>query len=105
MDLQAMDRAHRIGQTKQVNVYRMITANTLEERIIERQCLRLKLDSLVIQQGRLAPKKQALNKNELQEMLHYGADTIFNIADEMEIADEDLDAILRRGEEKFNSIN
>lgn len=36
MDLQAMDRAHRIGQTKQVNVYRMITSNTLEERIIER---------------------------------------------------------------------
>ena len=105
MDLQAMDRAHRIGQTKQVNVYRMITSNTLEERIIERQCLRLKLDSLVIQQGRLAPKKQALNKNELQEMLHYGADTIFNISEEMEIADEDLDTILSRGEQKFNDIN
>lgn len=34
MDLQAMDRAHRIGQTKQVNVYRLITKNSLEERII-----------------------------------------------------------------------
>jgi len=38
-------------------------------------------------------------------MLHYGADTIFNITEEMEIADEELDHILRRGEKKFNQIN
>lgn len=33
-DLQAMDRAHRIGQRKVVNVYRLITRNTLEEKIM-----------------------------------------------------------------------
>lgn len=33
-DLQAMDRAHRIGQKKVVNVYRLITRNTLEEKIM-----------------------------------------------------------------------
>lgn len=33
-DLQAMDRAHRIGQKKVVNVYRLITKGTLEERIM-----------------------------------------------------------------------
>lgn len=33
-DLQAMDRAHRIGQRKVVNVYRLITRGTLEEKIM-----------------------------------------------------------------------
>jgi len=33
-DLQAMDRAHRIGQKKVVNVYRLITRNSLEEKIM-----------------------------------------------------------------------
>jgi TATA-binding protein-associated factor len=33
-DLQAMDRAHRIGQKKVVNVYRLITKGTLEEKIM-----------------------------------------------------------------------
>merc|ERR1712115_600232 len=36
-DLQAMDRAHRIGQNKVVNVYRLITRNTLEEKIMSLQ--------------------------------------------------------------------
>ena len=35
-DLQAMDRAHRIGQKKQVIVYRLITENTVDVKIIER---------------------------------------------------------------------
>ena len=36
VDLQAMDRAHRIGQKNKVNVYRLITEDTIEEKIIER---------------------------------------------------------------------
>jgi len=105
MDLQAMDRAHRIGQTKQVNVYRLVTKDTLEERIIERQCLRLKLDSLIIQQGRLAPRHKPLDKEELQEMLHYGADEIFNtIEDNSDITEEELALILQRGEQKVQRI-
>ena len=33
-DVQAMDRAHRLGQKRTVNVYRLITRNTLEEKIM-----------------------------------------------------------------------
>jgi SWI/SNF-related matrix-associated actin-dependent regulator of chromatin subfamily A member 5 len=36
VDLQAMDRAHRIGQKKKVYVYRLISKQTVEEKIIER---------------------------------------------------------------------
>lgn len=36
VDQQAMDRAHRLGQTKQVTVYRLVCKGTIEERILER---------------------------------------------------------------------
>lgn len=47
-----MDRAHRIGQTKQVYVFRFVTQDAVEERILERATQKLRLDQLVIQQGR-----------------------------------------------------
>lgn len=47
------DRAHRIGQKKQVKVFRFISENTVEERIIERAEMKLRLDAVVIQQGEL----------------------------------------------------
>jgi SNF2 family DNA or RNA helicase len=47
-DLQAMDRAHRIGQKKKVFVYRLVTRDTVEEKMVQRQAMKLKLDSMVI---------------------------------------------------------
>lgn len=52
-----MDRAHRIGQTKQVYVFRFITENSVEERMLERAAQKLRLDQLVIQQGRQQQSK------------------------------------------------
>ena len=43
VDLQAMDRAHRIGQTRSVNVYRLITDDTLEEYMMDVQMFKTKL--------------------------------------------------------------
>ncbi|PIK38155.1 hypothetical protein BSL78_25007 [Apostichopus japonicus] len=49
-DLQAMDRAHRIGQKKVVNVYRLITKGTLEEKIMGLQKFKLNIANTVISQ-------------------------------------------------------
>jgi SWI/SNF-related matrix-associated actin-dependent regulator of chromatin subfamily A member 5 len=51
-DLQATDRAHCIGQTKQVYVFRFITKGSVEERMLESAAPKLRLDQLVIHQGR-----------------------------------------------------
>ncbi|TRY73683.1 hypothetical protein TCAL_11089 [Tigriopus californicus] len=47
-DLQAMDRAHRIGQKKVVNVYRLITRNTIEEKILGLQKFKMITANTVI---------------------------------------------------------
>ncbi|KAK1756056.1 hypothetical protein QBC47DRAFT_178986 [Echria macrotheca] len=49
-DLQAMDRAHRIGQKKVVNVYRLITRGTLEEKILSLQRFKIDVASTVVNQ-------------------------------------------------------
>ncbi|RWS31994.1 SWI/SNF-related matrix-associated actin-dependent regulator of chromatin subfamily A member 5-like isoform X5 [Leptotrombidium deliense] len=104
VDLQAMDRAHRIGQTKVVRVYRLITENTVEERIVERAEMKLRLDTVVIQQGRLVDSAgNKLGKEEMLGMIRHGADHIFASKDS-EITDEDIDAILKRGEIKTEEI-
>ncbi|KAK5643876.1 hypothetical protein RI129_007721 [Pyrocoelia pectoralis] len=57
VDLQAMDRAHRIGQTKEVRVFRFITKNTVEEKIVERAEMKLKLEKLVTNTLNKDPKE------------------------------------------------
>ncbi|WVQ82019.1 hypothetical protein IAT38_004147 [Cryptococcus sp. DSM 104549] len=49
-DLQAMDRAHRLGQRKVVNVYRLITRGTLEEKIMGLQRFKINIASSVVTQ-------------------------------------------------------
>uniref|UniRef100_A0A673VY58 SNF2 related chromatin remodeling ATPase 5 n=1 Tax=Salmo trutta TaxID=8032 RepID=A0A673VY58_SALTR len=81
VDLQAMDRAHRIGQKKQVRVFRFITENTVEERIVERAEMKLQLDSIVIQQGRLVdPNANKLGKDEMLSIIRHGATHVFGLA-------------------------
>jgi SWI/SNF-related matrix-associated actin-dependent regulator of chromatin subfamily A member 5 len=95
MDLQAQDRAHRIGQTKEVTVFRLITEGTIEEKIVERAEKKLYLDAVVVQQGRLQQQNAALSKNELMTMVKFGAEAIFRSGGR-KISDDDIDAILER---------
>ncbi|KAI9684453.1 MAG: hypothetical protein M1829_002263 [Trizodia sp. TS-e1964] len=112
-DLQAMDRAHRIGQTKQVVVYRLVTENAIEEKVLERAAQKLRLDQLVIQQGRNQPQtKPANTKEDLLNMIQHGAEKVFQtkggtgkLASKDEWTDDDIDAILRHGEKRTAELN
>lgn len=55
VDQQAMDRAHRLGQTKQVTVYRLITQHSIEERILQRAKEKSEIQRMVISGGNLKP--------------------------------------------------
>ncbi|KAJ5638073.1 hypothetical protein N7490_007952 [Penicillium lividum] len=109
-DLQAMDRAHRIGQTKQVKVFRFVTENAIEEKVLERAAQKLRLDQLVIQQGRAQQQsKNAASKDDLLGMIQHGAANIFGPrtgdGGANDITQDDFDAILRKGEERTAKLN
>jgi len=111
-DLQAMDRAHRIGQTKQVYVFRFVTESAIEEKVLERAAQKLRLDQLVIQQGRTQqPAKNAASKDELLTMIQHGAEKVFNSkgalgpAGDGDFADDEFDKVMKRGEEMTEKLN
>lgn len=51
MDAQAQDRAHRIGQTKEVHIYRLVCSSTIEENILTKAKQKRHLDYLVMTEG------------------------------------------------------
>lgn len=112
-DLQAMDRAHRIGQTKQVVVFRFVTEQAIEEKVLERAAQKLRLDQLVIQQGRAQQAvKGVQSKDELLNMIQHGAEQVFKsngptgvLGNKSDLTDDDVDAILKHGEERTAELN
>ena len=51
-DLQAQDRAHRIGQRNKVMVFRFLAKNTMDQKIVERGISKRFLEKMVIHKGR-----------------------------------------------------
>lgn len=102
-DLQAQDRAHRIGQKNPVQVFRLVTDDTVEVKVVERAQQKLKLDAMVVQQGRLMEKDKKMSKQELLETLKFGADKIFRSKD-TSITDDDIDTILEEGRRRTEEL-
>ena len=102
-DWKAQDRCHRLGQKKPGSVYRLVSENTVEEKIVERAQQKLKLDAMVVQQGRLKEKDKKVSKEEIMAAVRFGADTVFR-SEESTITDEDIDVILERGKVKTKEL-
>ncbi|GJN89724.1 hypothetical protein Rhopal_002712-T1 [Rhodotorula paludigena] len=85
-DAQAMDRAHRLGQTKQVTVYRLITKDTVDERIVQlARNKKLVQDAVVGSSGAAAPSEGPAKANEVVSLL---------------LNDDELEDSLRQAEER-----
>lgn len=70
-DLQAQDRAHRIGQRNEVRVLRLMTVNSVEERILAAAKYKLNMDEKVIQAGMFDQKSTGSERQQfLQSILH-----------------------------------
>ncbi|XP_075520131.1 protein CHROMATIN REMODELING 5-like [Primulina tabacum] len=110
-DLQAMSRAHRIGQQEVVNIYRFVTSKSVEEDILERTKKKMVLDHLVIQklnaEGRLEKKESkkgsSFDKSELSAILRFGAEELFredknDEESKKKLLSMDINEILERAE-------
>lgn len=64
---QAMDRAHRLGQRRAVNVYRVLTKSTLEERIMSLQAFKLDVAATVVSQENAS--MTAMDTSRLMDLL------------------------------------
>ncbi|CAL9115194.1 unnamed protein product [Musa textilis] len=100
MDLQAMDRCHRIGQTRPVHVYRLATSHSIEGRIIKRAFGKLKLEHVVIAKGHFQlerMKPNTLEESELLALLRDEEDPEDKLV-QTDITDEDLLQVLDRSD-------
>ncbi|PKC10109.1 hypothetical protein RhiirA5_355895 [Rhizophagus irregularis] len=109
-DLQAMARAHRIGQKNHVNVYRFVSKDTIEESVLDRAKRKMVLEYCIIKQMDTSGKS-ILQKNpksskpsdnfsreELSVILKFGAQNMFKDEGAKKLDDLDLDDILARAE-------
>lgn len=103
-DIQAQARCHRIGQTKSVKVYRLLTRNTYEREMFDKAGMKLGLDRAVLR--KILPSETLegashnpqLSKKEVETLLKKGAYGLLmeNDEDAIKFCEEDIDQILAR---------
>jgi len=99
-DMQAQDRAHRIGQKNEVRVLRFVTCNSVEERILAAATHKLNVDAKVIQAGKFDNKSSGAERRQMlmDIIAQEGMDE-----EEDEIPDDEtINLMLARSEEELN---
>ncbi|XP_061175393.1 probable global transcription activator SNF2L2 [Saccostrea echinata] len=100
-DLQAQDRAHRIGQKNEVRVLRLMTVNSVEEKILAAARYKLNVDEKVIQAGMFDQKSRGYERQQfLQSILEQENE---EVEEEDEVPDDEtINQMLARTEEEFD---
>ncbi|KAI6223354.1 hypothetical protein M3Y95_00881300 [Aphelenchoides besseyi] len=98
-DMQAQDRAHRIGQTREVRVLRLITVNTIEEKILAAARYKLNVDEKVIQAGMFDQRSTGAERRQMLESIIKAEN---EDDDENEVPEDDtINQMVARSEEEF----
>ncbi|PYH99455.1 chromatin structure-remodeling complex subunit snf2 [Aspergillus ellipticus CBS 707.79] len=100
-DLQAQDRAHRIGQKNEVRILRLISSNSVEEKILERAQFKLDMDGKVIQAGKFDNKSTNEERDALLRTLLETAEAADHIGEQEEMDDDDLNDIMARSDDEL----
>ena len=100
-DLQAQDRAHRIGQKNEVRILRLISSNSVEEKILERAQYKLDMDGKVIQAGKFDNKSTNEERDAMLRTLLDSAEAADQLAEQEEMDDDDLNAIMARSDDEL----
>ncbi|RNA10217.1 putative global transcription activator SNF2L2 isoform X1, partial [Brachionus plicatilis] len=99
-DLQAQDRAHRIGQKNEVRVLRLMTVNSVEEKIVAAAKHKLNVDSKVIQAGMFDAKSTGQERRQyLQTILSQESN---EVDDDPEVPDDEtVNQMIARSEDEY----
>ncbi|EIE77396.1 hypothetical protein RO3G_02100 [Rhizopus delemar RA 99-880] len=100
-DLQAQDRAHRIGQTKEVRIFRLITEDSIEENILARAQYKLDIDGKVIQAGKFDHRSTEEDREAFLRSLLEDKSNSRDEEQNDELDDEELNTILKRSDQEY----
>jgi len=99
-DLQAQDRAHRIGQTKAVRILRLITEKSVEEAMFARARFKLGMDEKVIQAGRFDNKSTAEDSEEMLRAILEADNEVEDSEESGILNDEEINEIIARSDDE-----
>lgn len=105
-DIQAMARCHRIGQTKPVTIYRLVTQDTVEERILVRTLKKLYLSLKVTEECQDANSTEPkFTRGDLISMIRSGTRSVMENSNPLEFLKASIDEILEKSKKHAESVN